>query len=210
MIPNEYLYYFYYGADTVDAMRRARRAARSCSSSRRAFYARNGQTRRRRWPTGAPPAHERERTLHGRGARRRGRRRTSTTTDDGGGYEGEAMAVVEAIAQQHPRGADPQHRQPLARCRSSTSARSSRCRASSAAPARVPLAVGDVPAHARALIETIKDVERTTIEAALLGSRELAVQALALHPLVPSVTTAREIFDGYRAAAARAAGALRA
>ena len=31
------------------------------------------------------------------------------------------------------------------------------------------------------------------------GSRELAVKALALHPLVPSVTTARRIFDGYRA-----------
>ena len=54
------------------------------------------------------------------------------------------------------------------------------------------------PTHARALVETIKDVERTTIEAALTGSRELAVKALALHPLVPSVTTAREIFDGYR------------
>ena len=44
----------------------------------------------------------------------------------------------------------------------------------------------------------MKDVERTTIDAALTGSRELAVKALALHPLVPSVTTAREIFDGYR------------
>jgi 6-phospho-beta-glucosidase len=62
----------------------------------------------------------------------------------------------------------------------------------------VPTAVGAVPAHARALVETMKDVERTTIDAALLGSRELAVKALALHPLVPSVSTAREIFDGYR------------
>ena len=33
----------------------------------------------------------------------------------------------------------------------------------------------------------MKDVERTTIDAALTGSRELAVRALALHPLVPSV-----------------------
>jgi 6-phospho-beta-glucosidase len=47
-------------------------------------------------------------------------------------------------------------------------------------------------------VETMKDVERTTIDAALLGSQRLAVQALALHPLVPSVNTAREIFDGYR------------
>jgi 6-phospho-beta-glucosidase len=41
-------------------------------------------------------------------------------------------------------------------------------------------------------------VERTTIEAALTGSEQLAIKALALHPLVPSVNTAREIFDGYR------------
>ena len=37
-----------------------------------------------------------------------------------------------------------------------------------------------------------------TWDAALLGSRELAVKALSLHPLVPSVNTARAIFDGYR------------
>ena len=53
-------------------------------------------------------------------------------------------------------------------------------------------------ARARRSSRLMKDVERTTIDAALLGSRELAVKALALHPLVPSVTTAREIFDGYR------------
>jgi len=48
------------------------------------------------------------------------------------------------------------------------------------------------------MVEMMKDVERTTIDAALLGSQRLAIRALALHPLVPSVTTAREIFDGYR------------
>jgi 6-phospho-beta-glucosidase len=61
----------------------------------------------------------------------------------------------------------------------------------------VPVAIGEVPDHARALVTTIKDVERTTIEAALSSSAELAVRALALHPLVPSVNTAREIFASY-------------
>jgi 6-phospho-beta-glucosidase len=61
-----------------------------------------------------------------------------------------------------------------------------------------PLAVGPVPHHARALIDTVKAVERTTIEAALTGSTALAVKALALHPLVPSVTAARAIFAEYR------------
>jgi 6-phospho-beta-glucosidase len=62
------------------------------------------------------------------------------------------------------------------------------------------VAVGDgVPDHARALVESVKAVERATIEAALTGSAALAVKALALHPLVPSVTTARRIFTEYRA-----------
>ena len=73
----------------------------------------------------------------------------------------------------------------------------------------VPMAMGDVPAHARALVEMMKDVERTTIDAALRARAQLAVKALALHPLVPSVTTARAIFDGYRRAPARAAGGVR-
>ena len=63
----------------------------------------------------------------------------------------------------------------------------------------VPAAMGTVPAHARALIETMKDIEQRTIEAALSRSRDQAIAALALHPLVPSVRTARAIFDGYRA-----------
>ena len=62
-----------------------------------------------------------------------------------------------------------------------------------------PLAVGPVPDHARALVESVKAVERVTIEAALTGSTALAVKALALHPLVPSVNAARELFDAYRA-----------
>jgi 6-phospho-beta-glucosidase len=62
----------------------------------------------------------------------------------------------------------------------------------------VPVAIGPTPAHAQALVSQIKDVERTTIEAALSGSAELAVRALAMHPLVPSVSVARAIFDGYR------------
>jgi len=63
-----------------------------------------------------------------------------------------------------------------------------------------PLAVAHVPPHARALIQTIKDVERTTIQAALTGSRALAIKALALHPLVPSVEVAQRIFAAYVAA----------
>jgi 6-phospho-beta-glucosidase len=60
-----------------------------------------------------------------------------------------------------------------------------------------PIAIGDVPGHARALIESIKEVERLTIRAARTRSRDVALKALALHPLVPSVNVARRILDAY-------------
>lgn len=62
-----------------------------------------------------------------------------------------------------------------------------------------PLAVGEVPTHARELMETVKGVERLTVEAALAGSTELAERALELHPVVGSRETAQRILAGYAA-----------
>jgi 6-phospho-beta-glucosidase len=47
-------------------------------------------------------------------------------------------------------------------------------------------------------MKMVKAYERLTIQAAVEGSYELALQALALHPLVPSYETARAILDDYR------------
>ena len=191
MIPNEYLYYFYFGAETVDAIARSPAA--------------------RRLPARAAGRRSTPRTATRRaGARRAGARRATSATArymaearsaagvDGAHADGRRAATrarrwpcVEAIAGDARRRADPQRRQPLGAAVPRRGAPSSRCRAWSAAPAPRPVAVGDVPDHARALIDTIKAVERATIEAALTGSTALAVKALALHPLVPSVSTPR-------------------
>jgi 6-phospho-beta-glucosidase len=72
------------------------------------------------------------------------------------------------------------------------------------APARVspaglePVAVPDLPGPARALVEQVKEYERATVEAARTGDAELAAVALALHPLVPGTTVARELLADYR------------
>ena len=198
MIPNEYLYYFYYAADTVDAIRGGAAARRvPARAAARVLRAATGRTRPRRSPPGAPRATSASAPTWPRRATPRAIEAEHDDGDANGGYEGEAMAVVEAIAL-NTRAVLILNTANRSACRSWTSARSSRCRASSAAPARCRSRSGDVPAHARALVETIKDVERTTIEAALPGSRELAVKALALHPLVPSSTPRAQIFDGYR------------
>jgi 6-phospho-beta-glucosidase len=197
MIPNEYLYYFYYSSDTVEAIREspASRGVFLLEQQRR-FYAQDGQGPAEALASWRATRHDRERSYMAE-ARSAAGDGSEHDIEANSGYESEAMAVLEAIALNT-----------RAVLILNTANRSSipvlDARAVVEVPAvvgrggPVPLAVGEVPAHAGALIALMKDVERATIDAALTGSRELAVKALGLHPLVPSVSTARAIFDGYR------------
>jgi 6-phospho-beta-glucosidase len=60
-----------------------------------------------------------------------------------------------------------------------------------------PIALGALPDHALGLMKSVKAYERLTIRAAVEGSYTLALQALALHPLMPSYETAKMILDDY-------------
>jgi 6-phospho-beta-glucosidase len=194
MIPNEYLYYFYFAADTVDAMSSKPRGA-YLLEQQRGFYAAGDEAPAQALATWRAAKDERDRTYMAE--TRNGHEPPPHDPDAPGGYEAEAMAVVDAIAGNAGavrilnvanRSALPfldEHAVVEVPC------------VVGAAGAQ-PLAVGAVPDHARALIETIKSVDRATIQAAIHGSTALAVRALALHPLVPSVTAAREIFAEYR------------
>jgi 6-phospho-beta-glucosidase len=196
MVPNEYLYYFYYAADTVNAIRESPNSRGAfLLEQQRAFYAEGEQPPAAALDSWRRTRHDRERTYMAE-ARSAAGDDHDHEHDANGGYEGEAMAVLEAIA------GNTQAVLILNTAnRSSLSFLDERavvevpCIVGRTGP--VPVAVGEVAPHARALVETMKDVERTTIDAALSGSRQQAIRALALHPLVPSVTTAREIFDGY-------------
>jgi 6-phospho-beta-glucosidase len=199
MVPNEYLYYFYYGSDTVASIRESPRSRGAfLLEQQAAFYAQNGQSPADALAAWRATRHDRERSYmaEARSAAGIGGEHEEWSGDPGG-YEGEAMALVEAIA------GDSRAVMIL-----NTANRSALPFLDEHAVVEVPslvgragpvpTAVGPVPEHARALVTTIKDVERTTIEAALTGSTDLAVRALALHPLVPSVSVARRIFAGYR------------
>jgi len=61
-----------------------------------------------------------------------------------------------------------------------------------------PLAVGQLPRSAIGLITQTKEYERELVEAAVTGDAGLAALALAVHPLVPGVTVAREMISEYR------------
>ncbi len=194
MIPNEYLYYFYFAEETVAALGERPRGA-YLLEQQSAFYDAAGEAPAQALARWRAAKDERDRTYMAEA--RNGDEGASHDADEPGGYEAEALAVVEAIASGAGavrilnvanRSALPfldEHAVVEVPC------------VVGAAGIR-PIAVGPVPDHARALIETVKAVERVTIEAALTGSTALAVKALALHPLVPSVEAARAIFAGYR------------
>ena len=197
MIPNEYLYYFYFAADTVDSIRAGVPRGAALLESQAAFYEGNGEAPEQALAAWRATRAERDRTYM---AAERSAAGVEADHDDGGdpgGYEGEAMAVVEAIANNSRAvmilNTANRSALPFLDDRAVVEVP---CVVGRTGP--VPVAVGTVPGHAQSLVSAIKDVERTTIEAALTGSAELAVRALALHPLVPSVTVAREIFAGYR------------
>jgi 6-phospho-beta-glucosidase len=197
MVPNEYLYYFYYATDTVDAIRSSpqSRGAFLLEQQRR-FYEGNGEVPAEALAAWRATRHDRERTYMAEARSAAGD--PAEHVSDNGGYESEAMAVLEAMAL-NTRAVlilNTANRSALPFLDDSAVVEVPAI-VGRAGP--VPVAVGDVPAHAAALVSTMKDVERTTIEAALTRSREKAIKALALHPLVPSVATARQIFDDYRA-----------
>ncbi len=60
-----------------------------------------------------------------------------------------------------------------------------------------PIAQGRLPDAASDLLTQVKLYERRTVEAAVTGSYEAALEALMVHPLVASYPTAKRILDDY-------------
>ena len=205
MIPNEYLFFYYFASDTVDALRSGLRSrAEFLLEQQAAFYGENSRSPEAALEAWRVTRREREETYFAEAHAAAGRR---------GRGDGEDVGRLRGRGARGRRGdrADRRRVQIL-----NTANRSSLPFLDAEAVVEVPcvvgragarpLAVGDVPGHARALVESVKEVERLTIRAALSRSSELAVKALALHPLVPSVNVARRIFEAYAARQPELAG----
>ena len=54
-----------------------------------------------------------------------------------------------------------------------------------------PIQIGHTPLKIRGLLQNVKAYEQLTIQAAIYGDRDAALQALTIHPLVNSAETAR-------------------
>ncbi|WP_448316967.1 6-phospho-beta-glucosidase [Streptomyces sp. CO7] len=198
-IPNEYLHYYYFNRETVDAYRRAERTRGVFLRDQQArFYDEAGRP-------GAPALQLWNRTRSEREATYMAENRDAAGAgereeeDLSGGYEKVALALMRAIARDERatlvlnvrnRGALPgQDDDAVVEIPCLVDANGAH------PPAAAPL-----PQHAAALVSAVKAVEREVITAALTGSRAAAVKAFALHPLIDSVAVARRLMDGYQEA----------
>lgn len=60
-----------------------------------------------------------------------------------------------------------------------------------------PSEIGEIPDEVKPLILAVKTYERFTVEAAVTGDYEAALKALMVHPLVPSYQVAKDMLDEY-------------
>jgi 6-phospho-beta-glucosidase len=197
-VPNEYLVYYEQQERAMAGFRRdGATRGQALAAAQSAFYAETpdaGRAAARRW----------RRAVH---ARNRSYMREARTEEldeplegedeqPAGGYEAAALAVLEALAGAEARvlilnvanrGALPfLDRDAVVEV------------PALAGPGGVrPLAAGELPAEARDLVVRVKEVERLTIRAAAEGSRALALEAIAHHPLVPSPAVAERILADY-------------
>ncbi|MFC9290433.1 6-phospho-beta-glucosidase [Streptomyces sp. NPDC057052] len=197
-IPNEYLHYYYFNREAVQAYQQAGKT--------RGAFLRDQQARfyeEMRRP-GASALTVWDRTRAEREATYMAENRETAgvgerdADDLSGGYEKVALALMRAIARDE--------RTTLilnVRNRGTLSVLDGD--AVVEVPCLVdangahPVAVAPLPEHATGLVCAVKAVEREVLAAAGSGSRAGAVKAFALHPLVDSVNVARRLVEGYTA-----------
>jgi 6-phospho-beta-glucosidase len=204
MLPMEYLYFYYYRDQAVAHIRG------SGSSRGRQLQALNDAL----WPVlrscvdagdlpGARTAWER--AMGERDATYFARERGETIEDEaaeagdvfeGEGYEGVATAVMAAAVQRRkvPLILNVANRGAIGGLRDDDVVEVT-CLADE--HGAQPLAQGDLPESASALISQVKLYERLTVTATVEGSYEAALDALLAHPLVASYPAARSILDAY-------------
>ncbi|MFH9859312.1 6-phospho-beta-glucosidase [Streptomyces sp. NPDC017202] len=197
-IPNEYLHYYYFNREAVQAYQRADQTRGAFLRDQQArFYE---ETRR---PDVSALAvwdrtrAEREATYMAENRETAGAGERDAD-DLSGGYEKVALALMRAIARDE--------RTTLilnVRNRGTLSVLDGD--AVVEVPCLVdangahPVAAAPLPEHATGLVCAVKAVEREVLAAAASGSRAGAVKAFALHPLVDSVNVARRLVEGYTA-----------
>jgi alpha-galactosidase/6-phospho-beta-glucosidase family protein len=207
MIPNEYLYYYYHSREAVANILRSGetrgeylvRINRDLFATLRAHAARGESAEM----VSAYAAYMGQRgqtymtSETGHGDWLRSADPAVTEALAAAGYAGVALDVMEAL-----RGSTP--REMVLNIPNEGAVAGMEANSVVEIPAAVsadsvrPLNVGAIPPHCLGLMLQVKAYEQMTIRAALERSLELAVSALAVHPLVADVPLARTIVEEYR------------
>jgi 6-phospho-beta-glucosidase len=208
-IPNEYLWYWYFHREAVQAMGHDGDPTRGefLLEQQQRFYetverepaiALDEWQRVRRERDASYMAESRE---HGAVAR-------DEDDVEGGGYERVALELMAAIARD-------EHSTHILNVRNRGAVSGLDANAVVEVPCVVdgngahPVGVGVVEEHQLGLMLAVKAVEREAIAAARERSRSRALRAFALHPLVDSVNVARQLLDGYERAVPELAALFR-
>ncbi len=196
-LPNEYLHYYSYRRDVLQADQYAPHTrARYLVEQQERFWgdAASAQHPFHTWET---CRHERESTYMATNRESAGMGERDDDDLVSGGYEDVALALMRGIAYD-------QKARLILNVRSAGAFIGLDDDAVVEVPCLVdasgahPIAGASVPAFGLGLVQTVKYVERQTIEAALGGSRAAALRALAHHPLIDSVRVARALLDDAR------------
>ncbi len=200
-VPNEYLYYYYYNRDAV-------RAIIDSGTTRGDFLARSQQEfYDRALVAGDGAAQLWRETIARRSASYMAEAKGGTQDDPVGervvetdpahqGYAGVALGVMAAITRN-------ERATMILNVRNGTTITGLPSDAVVEVPTVVdangvhPLSTTQPDLHQIGLMSQVKDVERHIIAAALTGSKAEALKGFALHPLVDSVSVARDLVAGY-------------
>jgi len=202
LIPNEYLYYYYFNRDAV-------RSILDAPQTRGEFLARQQQEFYRRVTEAAEGSTVQlwRETVANRSANymaeAKGAVQGEAEADEDfrpdpahQGYAGVALAVMAAISRN-------ERATMILNVRNGTTVSALPQDAVVEVPVTVdangvhPLTITQPDLHQAGLMQQVKAVERLTIAAATTGSRADAVKAFSLHPLVDSVSVGRKLLDGY-------------
>ena len=194
-LPNEYLYYFYFNRDAVRAIRAEDQTrGEFLLHQQQGFYDAVAARPAQALDEWQRVRREREATYMAEVREADDERQDSDIA--GGGYEGVALAYMAAVMRGEQTtmildvrnghavpGLPPEAVVEVPCLVDATGAR--------------PLATSPLDGHQLGLVQQVKAVEQLTIEAARTGSPYLALKAFALHPLVDSVSVARDLVRGY-------------
>ncbi|MCQ4043561.1 6-phospho-beta-glucosidase [Streptantibioticus rubrisoli] len=194
-IPNEYLHYYYFTREAIEAVRSGETTRGEFLERQQAVFFERAAAR----PTDAAELWEHTRlereVTYGAASRAASGGWERDAEDlEGGGYDRVALALMRAIA--HDERATLILNVPNAGTVDALDAD-----AVIEVPCVVdangvrPLPVAPPDAHQAGLMLSVKAVERATIEAARTGSRTAALRAMSMHPLVDSVAVAARILD---------------